>query len=160
MQNSTSETGREADDAGELDLKRYFELIRKRKWVLLACLAVGITMAVLYTMRQTRVYEATASVVVDPQPPQVFGSQVQEVVQLGAGSYWSNQEYYNTQIDILESFDLAKVTVSRSGLFNRLVPRVEGIDLSEEKRIEQAASLLNSMLHATQSRGRARARGC
>jgi len=152
MQALPPENAREADDAGELDLKRYFELIRKRKWVLLACLAVGLTAAVLYTMRQTRIYEASASVVIDPQPPQVFGSQVQEVVQLGAGSYWSNQEYYNTQIDILQSFDLAKITVTRSGLYNRLAPRIDGVDLTEDKRIEQAAALLNAMLHATQDR--------
>ena len=44
MQQLSNETGREADDASELDLKRYFDIVRKRKWVLIACVVAGITM--------------------------------------------------------------------------------------------------------------------
>jgi len=152
MQQLTNETSREPDDPGELDLKRYFEIVRKRKWVVIACIVAGITIAVLYTSRQQRIYQATASVVIDPAPPQVFGSQVQEVIQLGAGSYWSNQEYYNTQVDILEGTDLAKMTVARNSLYNRLVPPVEGSAMTEEQRIDAAATILHGALHATQNR--------
>lgn len=149
---SSPETGPEPDERADLDLKRYAIVIAKRKWVVAACFAVGVTLAVLYTMRQTKIYMATASVVIDPTPPQVFGSQVQEVIQLGAGSYWSNQEYYNTQVDILESYDLARVTVSRNGLFDRLVPPIEGEALPEEKRIDRAARVLDHTLAAVQNR--------
>jgi succinoglycan biosynthesis transport protein ExoP len=147
-----SNDGREPDDRGELDLKRYVGVIAKRKWVVIACVAAGVTLAVLYTMRQTKIYRATSSVVVDPAPPQVFGNQVQEVIQLGAGSYWSNQEYYNTQIDILKGYDLAKMTVSRNGFFDRLVKPIEGEKLTEAQRIERAARVLDRQLTATQNR--------
>ncbi len=78
----------------------------------------------LYTLRQPNVYRASASVIIDPQPPQVFGSKVQEVIQLGTAGYWSNQDYYNTQVEILKSYDLAKMTVVRNDLQHdeRLVP--------------------------------------
>jgi succinoglycan biosynthesis transport protein ExoP len=152
MQSSTPETAREPDDHIELDLKRYVSVITKRKWVVLACFAAVVTLAVLYTMRQTKIYQATASVEIDPTPPQVFGTQVQEVIQLGAGSYWSNQEYYNTQVAILEGYDLAKLTVSRDGLFDRVVKPREGETLNEEQRIERAARVLDRTLHATQAR--------
>ena len=152
MQQPPTVTTREPDEGTEVDLKRYVELLRKRKWVLLACLALGITAAVVYTMRQQRIYQASASVVIDPQAPQVFGSQVQEVIQLGAGSYWSNQEYYNTQVDILEGYDLAKLTVSRDGLYHRLIPAVASRPLTDEQRVEEAAKLLHAALRATQNR--------
>jgi succinoglycan biosynthesis transport protein ExoP len=152
MQQLSNETMRDADDASELDLKRYFDIVRKRKWVLIACIVAGITMAVLYTSRQQRIYQATSTVIIDPAPPQVFGNQVQEVIQLGAGSYWSNQEYYNTQVDIIEGSDLAKMTVARNSLYNRLVPPVEGGTQTEEQRIDAAARILDTALHATQNR--------
>ncbi len=148
----STEPAREPDERADLDLKRYALVIGKRKWVVAACLVMGVTLAVLYTTRQTKIYMATASVVVDPTPPQVFGSQVKEVIQLGAGSYWSNQEYYNTQVDILEGYDLARLTVSTNGLFDRLVPPIEGESLSEEKRIERAARVLDHSLSALQNR--------
>ncbi len=143
---------REHGDRGELDLARYVGVVAKRKWIVLACVAAGITLAVLYTMQQTKIYRATASVVIDPAPPQVFGSQLQEVIQLGAGSYWSNQEYYNTQIDILKGYGLAKETVSQNGLFDRLMKPVEGETLTEQQRIERAARELDHALTATQNR--------
>lgn len=152
MHPSSPAAAREPDDPGELDLKRYFEIIRKRKWVLVACLAIGVTAAVLYTMQQRKIYQASSSVVIDPQAPQVFGNQVQEVIQLGAGSYWSNQEYYNTQVDVLESYDLAKLTVARGGLYHRLVPATEAPGLIDNDRIERAARLLHGSLRATQNR--------
>jgi succinoglycan biosynthesis transport protein ExoP len=149
---TSQEQAREAAGRDELDLNRYVGIILKRKWIVLAVLAAGVTLAVLYTMRQTKIYMATASVVIDPAPPQVFGTQVQEVITLGAGSYWSNQEYYNTQVDILEGYDLAKLTVARNGLFDRVVKPLEGETLTEAQRIERAAKVLDHTLTASQNR--------
>lgn len=154
------------DDEGSptIDLRAYLHIIRKRLWVIVAVMAIGVTAAVLYTMRQPRIYSAGASVVIDPQPPQVFGSKVQEVIQLGTGSYWSNQEYYNTQVDILMRFALARDTVSRTAidsvatppsvepLYTRLVPPFEGDGLTDEQRIERAAGVFRAAMSAGQNR--------
>ena len=85
-----------------------------------------------------------ASVIIDPQPPQVFGSSVQEVVQLGTGGYWSNQDYYNTQVEILRSYDLAELTVRRYDLQHnqKLVPRKPNDTRSEEELIADASAAL------------------
>ncbi len=152
MQAPNPEASRQPDDRDELDLKRYIGVILKRKWIVASVLVAGVTLAIFYTRTQTRIYMATASVVIDPAPPQVFGSEVQEVIQLGAGSYWSNQEYYNTQVDIIEGYDLAKMTVARNGVFDRLVKPVEGENLTEQQRIERAAQLLDHSLNASQNR--------
>lgn len=142
-----AEPGEPGDD---IELLRYVNVLRKRKWIMLAVVAVGMTLAVIYTMRQTRIYQATASVVVDPAPPQVFGSQVQEVIQLGSDNYWANQEYYNTQIDIIQSYPLARRTVTQNGLYARLVPPAEADGLSEKEHIDTAGWRLTESLSAAQ----------
>lgn len=107
-------------------------------------------------MQQPKVYEATATVIVNPQAPRVFGNDVDEVFELGTGSYWSNQEYYNTQVDILGSFPLAKTTVSKtfgeSRYFEHLAPKERFPALSEPERIDLAADVLVSSLAAAQAR--------
>lgn len=136
-------------------LSRYVHILRRRLWIILAILAIGITGAVLYTMRQPKIYAATATVVVNPNAPRVFGNE-QEVIELGAGSYWSNQEYYNTQVDILTGFPLARATVvKRHGevpFYDKLAPRERHPDLTEEARIDLAAEVFKGMTMASQNR--------
>lgn len=137
-------------------MRRYLEILRKRMWVVIACVAVGVTGAVLYTMRLPKIYQASATVVVNPQAPRVFGSQVDEVFELGTGSYWSNQEYYNTQLDIIVGFPLARETASKpyqGGTFvERLVPRVAHPNLSDSDRLDLAAEILKGKLSAVQAK--------
>lgn len=136
-----------------LDLQRYWQTVRKRIWIITAVVAIGVTAAVLYTRTRPRIYQATASVVIDPTPPQVFGSQVQEVIQLGAQSYWSNQEYYNTQLEILTRYDLIQRTLERSPhLVDALAPPADSVAPSPETRLAEATELLARMLSASQNR--------
>lgn len=143
----------EDDDPG-LDLQRYMRVVRKHLWVIAAVVAVGLTATVLYTMRQPKIYQARAAVVIDPHAPNMYGSKMQEVIQLGAGNYWSNQEYYNTQVDILASYKLAKMTVERNQLHldPRLVPHVENDTRTKDELIEAAAAALKRSISAKQRR--------
>jgi len=144
------------DDASAgLSLRRYILILRQRLWIILAILAVGVTGAVLYTLRQPKVYAATATIVVNPSAPRVFGHE-QEVIELGTNSYWSNKEFYNTQLDILSRFPLARDTVVKKHgdvpFYDELAPKARYGNLSEEKRIDRAAEQLMRMLRATQNR--------
>ena len=144
MNNAVPDAPAEADADRAIDFTAYLRTINKRKWIILAVLAVGITATVLYTMRQTKIYQATASIVVKPQAPQVFGREVQEVVQLGTGGYWGNIEYYNTQIEILTGHDLAEETVRRHQLHNNaaLVPPERAARMDEKQKIARATNVL------------------
>ncbi|HWN70146.1 MAG TPA: Wzz/FepE/Etk N-terminal domain-containing protein, partial [Haliangium sp.] len=142
-----------ADERPALDLQRYWQVVRKRIWIITAVVAVGITAAVLYTRSRPKIYQASASAVIDPTPPQVFGNQVQEVIQLGAQSYWSNQEYYNTQLEILTRYDLIERTLQRSPhLVDVLAPPGDAPSPSAEARLAQATESLAKMLSASQTR--------
>lgn len=139
-----------AAEGGDFDIGRYLGIIRKHKWVILATFAVGITAAVLWTLRQPVIYEASGSVIINPRAPQVYGNKLQEVVQLGTGSYWSNQEYYNTQLDIIESYDFAKEAVLRYKLYDN--PALVGVadrDRSEKERIAIASRKVSSGVNAS-----------
>ena len=150
---SASQTG-PTDDEGLVDVRRYLEIVFKRKWVILAACVLGIALTVLYTSRQTKIYRATARLVVDPQAPAVFGHTVQEVVQLGTNDYWSSQEYYNTQLEIIRGYDLARETVRTPYPSTEIIPykdpRLISSDvaegMTEEERIESATGILYSSL--------------
>ncbi len=136
-------------------LLRYAHILRRRIWIVAAVVAVGLTLGVLYTMRQPRIYGATATVVVNPTSPRVFGAR-EEVIELGTGSYWSNQEYYNTQVTIMTGFPMAKTTVAKSvagvPLYDKLAPAAKFPGKNEAERIELAAEMLKGMTSAAQDR--------
>lgn len=146
------------DDSGLVDLHRYFEIIRKRKWVIAATCVIGVALTVLYTSRQTKIYAAGAKIVIDSQAPQVLGSKVEEVVQLGTGSYWSNEQFYNTQLETIEAFDLAERTVTEreleaTGAYAyddpRLIDPTRAESMSRDERIAHAAKTLHWALSAS-----------
>ncbi|MBZ0232809.1 MAG: polysaccharide biosynthesis tyrosine autokinase [Deltaproteobacteria bacterium] len=145
-----------ADDVAISEtLLRYLAVLRRRYRLLLAVLVAGVTLSVLYTMRQPKIYAATSTVVVNPQAPRVFGDN-QDVIELGAGSYWSNQEYYNTQVNIMTGFPLARSTVVKEiggvPIFEKLAPAAQYPRLSEKERIDLAAEVLKGMTSAAQAR--------
>ena len=131
-------------------LRLYFDVIRKRIWIVATILAVGITGTILWTLRQPKIYEASATIVVNPQTPRV--NKDDDMIELGAGSIVANREYYNTQLKVLTSFPLARATVLHEKAYERLVPRDDRPDLSDDRRIDAAAELLVKHLSAVQAR--------
>ncbi len=98
------------------NLTALLQALRKR-WPLV----VGITAFVLlgvtfYTLGQTKIYQATATVMFDPNPPRPLGKEVDAVVDMGSGSYWNNQEYYETQYQLMHSMRIALDVVQQLGL--------------------------------------------
>jgi len=148
-QSASLEQAMEADERF-IDFRHVVRTIVKRKWIIAAVVVAGVTLAVVYTLRQEKIYEAAASVVINPQAPQVFGAEVQEVVQLGAGGLLGNAEYYNTQIEIIVGYDLAKETISRHGLANHsvLVPPDVAEGKGAAERLDFAARTLQDALTA------------
>ena len=69
---STSTTG------GTSTLLRYV-------WAVLAIVALMVTGAVIYTNRQPRIYEANASVQIEPRIPDLLGQGQEELLRGGGG---------------------------------------------------------------------------
>ena len=122
-----------------LDLRHYWNVIKKRRWIIIATTVVVTTLAIVGAMRKPKVYRATATVVVDPTAPNVLGES-NAVVSLGSGGAWINTEYYNTQVDVLTSRQMARRVVARYKLVDdpRFRP-ANAADLNEEQLIDHAA---------------------
>ncbi|MBW2276957.1 MAG: protein tyrosine kinase, partial [Deltaproteobacteria bacterium] len=94
-------------DEGGTDIWEYLRIIRRRLLLIVLTVVVVVGATAFITLRMTKIYRATATVRIETQAPQVLGREVEDVVELGAGSYWSNMEYYETQYHIIESRDVA-----------------------------------------------------
>jgi capsular exopolysaccharide synthesis family protein len=91
----------------------------RKYWVTAAVTAVITFLAVtFYTLGQTKIYEAQATVHFDPNPPRPLGSRVENVVDMGSGAWWDNREYYETQYYIIRSRRIALTVVNDLGLQN------------------------------------------
>ncbi|HEX6766178.1 MAG TPA: Wzz/FepE/Etk N-terminal domain-containing protein, partial [Polyangiaceae bacterium] len=87
----------------------------RKHWVLVVLgLVLCLAGASLYTARQTRIFEAAATVQMDPQPLMPLGNQPGK--ESGPESFWSNQEYFATQHQILTSRKVAAAVVRRLAL--------------------------------------------
>jgi capsular exopolysaccharide synthesis family protein len=91
-------------------------VLSKRKWWVLGCLFLAAAATLVFTSRQPKVYRATASVIIEAQPPRVL-SGVKDVVELGASSnYWSLREYFQTQYRIITGLEICERVVQRLNL--------------------------------------------
>lgn len=90
-------------DADGIDLVEYLKIV-KRHWLLIALLVIIVTgLAAFFTFRMTKIYRATTTLRIETQAPKVLGDNVEDVVEMGTGSFWSNVEYYETQYKIIGS---------------------------------------------------------
>jgi succinoglycan biosynthesis transport protein ExoP len=91
-------------------------MVRKH-WALAFVTAAIVTLAMMFhTLGQTKIYQAQATLLFDPHPPRPLGSNVEAVVELGAGNFWDLREYYETQYKILQSRRVSKAVVQDLGL--------------------------------------------
>ena len=111
MTNDTRLAPKDATAPADFDARMYLRIIWKRKFLILATLGMVVGGVAVWTMLQTPIYTASATVVIDPQAPKILPTQ--DVVELGSGNLWDNQAYYNTQVRILRSRSLAEAVVRR-----------------------------------------------
>src|SRR5258706_2585958 len=76
---------------------------RKRKWMILG-IATSIPLIVGFVFsKRPKVYEATASLVIDSSVPQYLGESFKDVVQIES-NWWTAQETLQTELKVLKSF--------------------------------------------------------
>ena len=103
----------------------YFRVLQKRKWLVLATLAIVFTIAVVATMRMTRLYEARSRIAIFPETPNVLGLRESE----NGGYYGANDDdtdtALQTQVEILRSDALAMKVIEAMHLDQD--PRFAGV---------------------------------
>jgi len=136
----------------EIDLLAYWRIVRKRRWTIVTVFVLVLAGVLVWTLRQPKIYEATASIDIEQSAPQVLGSKVEDVVDPGPGNYWYQKEYYETQYKIIVSRTVAQSVVDKLGLADDLT--FLGLDQIKDKtELERArakvdpVAVLQSRLH-------------
>ena len=96
------------------ELQHYIGLLRKR-WPVLAALVVLATVCtIVWTIRQPRIYEASCSIIIETNAPQVLEG-VKDVIEMGPGG-WMYREFSQTQFRIILSRENTQRVIDRLGL--------------------------------------------
>ena len=90
-----------------LRLLDYWQIILKRRWIVLTCLLIVFTTVALGTFKERPVYAGKVLLEINPEEPQVLS--FQQIAQ--AGSSWDIESYRETQYKILKSRSLAERVV-------------------------------------------------
>jgi len=119
-----------------IDFRRYLAALRKYIWLLAALVVMSVAGAVVYTTRQTPIFQATASVQVEPKLPDLLGTgDVFNVAAAGA-------EYYKQQKQVLSSFTLIQKTIDQNDLIPKLLSDAERKNLSHDDQLDTATRRL------------------
>lgn len=102
-----------------IDLLQYWRILVKRKWLIIAVLAVFLSAAYFTTKLQLPEYRATATVMITMPAPSVLLS-----IADYDSSWHRRQEFMPTQLQILTSRALSEQVVRREGLENH--PQLTG----------------------------------
>jgi capsular exopolysaccharide synthesis family protein len=132
----TETSAHPAADGDEIDLRAYWRLLVRRRWVIASVFAAAVVVTLLFTLRQQKVYAATATLIIDLNAPRVLNKEdVQEVVDSGTGGYWFSKEYYETQYKVITSRAVAQRVVEKFQLARD--PRFFGLEgLKDQGKVE------------------------
>ena len=101
-----------------LDLQHYIRILRKNKWPITAFTALVTALAVYYVITATPIYRATSTLLIESQKANIVS--VEELY----GIDNENQDYYQTQFELLKSRGLAQQVVDRLSLYDH--PELNG----------------------------------
>ena len=96
---------------GRRSLQQYFNIVYKRLPIIIALTIAATALAAFYMYRQPSVFEASAQMIIEPRKPKL---QSRDSININFGE---DQNYYNTQLQLLKSTDLMKDVVIRLGLY-------------------------------------------
>jgi len=98
-----------------VDVREILRLVVEQKWVILGVLFAVVAGTVFFTLSLTKVYDATATLEYDPNPPKPLGDQVEDMAS-PAGNFLAGKEWYQTQNTIIASRTIAQRVVERLAL--------------------------------------------
>ncbi len=92
-----------APEAQQVDLRAYWRVIAKRRWLIGATFLIAVALTAAYALRLPKIYSATATMVIDASSPKVLGTGVVQDVAESTAPYWFSKEYYETQYNVMKS---------------------------------------------------------
>jgi len=84
----------------ERHLGDYLQVLRKHQWLITGIFLVAVITVGVWTFRQTPIYQAAATILIDPEAPKILN--IQEITPVGASGPW-DPAFYPTQYEIIRS---------------------------------------------------------
>jgi uncharacterized protein involved in exopolysaccharide biosynthesis len=94
----------------------YLWVLRKHLWLITGIFLVTVITVAIWTFLEVPIYSASATVLIDPEPPKVLN--IQEVAPMGTSGWDPN--YYPTQYEIIKSKPVLTRTIETLNLKTRL----------------------------------------
>ena len=102
-------------DTEEVHLRDYLDVIFRRKWLIISFLALTFITTLILTLASPKIYKASTSIEVSPQNQKV--TKFEEVV----STEMRAQEFYQTQVDLLQNNALTRRVIEKLELPNHPV---------------------------------------
>jgi len=92
----------------ETHLRDYWKIVWQARWTIAAIFFVVVGLTAVWTYMQPKIYEARATIEVQPQANSVAAGR--DVSGLGVSGYgwFAEEKYHNTQVEIIRSFALSE----------------------------------------------------
>ena len=127
--NSTEQSIQESRDENErAHLVRYWNGVRRRKWPILGFAAAASLLAAIYSLSITPIFRASTTILMESQPANVIS--IEEVYELDS----RDEQYYNTQVEILWSRPLAEMVIESLNLLDE--PEFSASDQGAESSLD------------------------
>src|SRR5215831_21384362 len=92
----------------ERHLADYLLVLRKHQWLITGIFLAAVVTVGVWTFRQIPVYQAAATILIDPEAPKIVN--IQEVTPVGASGPW-DPAFYPTQYEIIKSRAVLNKTI-------------------------------------------------
>lgn len=142
---TSQNTQSEGPPLGQI-ISQLWSLLRRYFWIFLITGSLTTTAAYFWTKRQPRIYQASARLLFQQPPQNIFGRQIERVDLLDVSAGYQFESLWNTQQVILRSPDFAERVARRGDFLNRpgfvAATKPDGTPVSEEERLERAARRL------------------
>jgi polysaccharide biosynthesis transport protein len=105
------------------NLLAYLSVLWRRRWLVAGILVLTVGAAWAFTLIQTPVYRATATVLIEPEAPRVVN--IQDVAPGTGNGAVPSPEYYATQTKLIQSREIIEGVIARLNLKER-IPEIGG----------------------------------
>jgi len=129
-------------DPEEIHLRDYLDVIFRRKWLIISFLAFTFITTLILTLASPKIYKASTSIEVMPQNQKV--TKFEEVV----ATEMRAQEFYQTQVDLLQNNALARRVIEKLELVNHPVIIDTLYDTGEPGVISKIKESVKNILRA------------
>jgi succinoglycan biosynthesis transport protein ExoP len=103
-----------ASPVREAHLKDYYRTLRKHRWLVCGVFLATVFTVAVWSFVQTPIYQASATVLIEPEPPKFLN--IQEVSPIGSPT----QDYYRTQYEIMVSRPIIERVIETLNLKKRI----------------------------------------